>query len=128
MQRLNLGILAHVDAGKTSLRERLLHAAGVIDELGSVDDGSTQTDSLTLEHRRGITIRSAGSWRSSSATSTWCGDCGTCASGTRSGAPPGAAPRRPSPRPTLETVVVPEREADRGALHAALTRLAAQDR
>jgi len=56
---LNLGILAHVDAGKTTLTERLLHAAGVIDEVGSVDDGSTQTDSLSLERRRGITIKSA---------------------------------------------------------------------
>ncbi|MFD9906588.1 GTP-binding protein [Streptomyces sp. NPDC059063] len=56
---LNLGILAHVDAGKTSLTERLLHAAGVIDELGSVDAGSTQTDSLALERQRGITIKSA---------------------------------------------------------------------
>ncbi|MEW9533866.1 GTP-binding protein [Microbispora sp. NPDC049125] len=56
---LNLGIVAHVDAGKTSLTERLLHAAGVIDEIGSVDDGSTQTDSLALERRRGITIKSA---------------------------------------------------------------------
>jgi ribosomal protection tetracycline resistance protein len=56
---LNLGILAHVDAGKTSLTERLLHAAGVIDELGSVDKGTTQTDSLALERQRGITIRSA---------------------------------------------------------------------
>ncbi len=56
---LNLGILAHVDAGKTSLTERLLHDAGVIDEIGSVDDGSTQTDSTDLERRRGITIRSA---------------------------------------------------------------------
>jgi hypothetical protein len=56
---LNLGILAHVDAGKTSLTERLLHAAGVIDEIGSVDAGSTQTDSLDLERRRGITIKSA---------------------------------------------------------------------
>src|SRR6201990_2557044 len=56
---LNLGILAHVDAGKTSLTERLLHAAGVIDEIGNVDDGSTQTDSLALERRRGITIKSA---------------------------------------------------------------------
>ena len=46
MQTLNLGILAHVDAGKTTLTERLLHDAGVIDELGSVDDGSTQTDTL----------------------------------------------------------------------------------
>ena len=59
MQTLNLGILAHVDAGKTTLTERLLHDAGVIDELGSVDDGSTQTDTLTLERRRGITIRAA---------------------------------------------------------------------
>src|SRR4051794_3855299 len=56
---LNLGILAHVDAGKTTLTERLLYAAGVIDEIGSVDDGSTQTDTLALEQQRGITIKSA---------------------------------------------------------------------
>jgi ribosomal protection tetracycline resistance protein len=54
-----LGILAHVDAGKTTLTERLLYAAGVIDELGRVDDGTTQTDTLPLEQRRGITIKSA---------------------------------------------------------------------
>ena len=59
VRTLNLGILAHVDAGKTSLTERLLFAAGVIDEIGSVDDGSTQTDSLALERQRGITIKSA---------------------------------------------------------------------
>jgi ribosomal protection tetracycline resistance protein len=56
---LNLGILAHVDAGKTSLTERLLFTAGLIDEIGRVDDGDTQTDTLALERRRGITIRSA---------------------------------------------------------------------
>src|SRR4051795_8111167 len=56
---LNLGILAHVDAGKTSLTERLLYAAGAIDEIGSVDAGSTQTDALALERQRGITIKSA---------------------------------------------------------------------
>jgi ribosomal protection tetracycline resistance protein len=56
---LNLGIVAHVDAGKTTLTERLLYAAGVIDEIGSVDKGTTQTDSLALEQRRGITIKSA---------------------------------------------------------------------
>ncbi|MCT7353466.1 TetM/TetW/TetO/TetS family tetracycline resistance ribosomal protection protein [Streptomyces sp. 15-116A] len=59
MHLLNLGILAHVDAGKTSLTERLLHSAGVIDEIGSVDAGSTRTDTLALERRRGITIKAA---------------------------------------------------------------------
>jgi ribosomal protection tetracycline resistance protein len=56
---LNLGILAHVDAGKTTLTERLLYAAGVIDAIGSVNAGTTQTDSLALEQQRGITIKSA---------------------------------------------------------------------
>ena len=56
---LNLGILAHVDAGKTTLTERLLYAAGVIDTVGDVDAGTTQTDTLALERQRGITIRSA---------------------------------------------------------------------
>src|SRR6187200_1161600 len=59
MRTLNLGILAHVDAGKTTLTERLLYASGVIDEVGSVDKGTTQTDSLALEQQRGITIKSA---------------------------------------------------------------------
>ena len=59
MRTLNLGILAHVDAGKTSLTERLLFDAGVIDEIGSVDAGNTLTDSLALERQRGITIKSA---------------------------------------------------------------------
>jgi len=54
-----LGIVAHVDAGKTTLTERLLYAAGAIDEIGSVDAGTTQTDSLALERQRGITIKSA---------------------------------------------------------------------
>ena len=59
MRTLNLGIVAHVDAGKTSLTERLLYATGVIDQLGSVDDGSTRTDTSALERRRGITINTA---------------------------------------------------------------------
>ena len=56
---LNLGILAHVDAGKTSLTERILFETGVIRRVGSVDAGTTQTDTLDLERARGITIQSA---------------------------------------------------------------------
>lgn len=56
---LNLGLVAHVDAGKTSLTERLLFHAGVLTQPGSVDAGTTRTDSLELERRRGITIRAA---------------------------------------------------------------------
>ncbi|MDQ3693406.1 MAG: TetM/TetW/TetO/TetS family tetracycline resistance ribosomal protection protein [Chloroflexota bacterium] len=59
MATLNLGILAHVDAGKTSLTERILFETGVIAEIGSVDHGTTRTDTLSLERQRGITIQSA---------------------------------------------------------------------
>src|SRR6478736_1167058 len=59
MRTLDLGILAHVDAGKTTLTERLLFTTGAIGHVGSVDAGTTQTDSLDLERERGITIRSA---------------------------------------------------------------------
>jgi ribosomal protection tetracycline resistance protein len=57
VRTLNLGILAHVDAGKTSLTERLLFEAGATAELGSVDAGTTRTDSMDIERRRGITVR-----------------------------------------------------------------------
>ena len=56
---LNLGILAHVDAGKTTLTERLLYATGATRHLGRVDHGDTTTDSDSIERRRGITIRTA---------------------------------------------------------------------
>ncbi len=55
----NLGILAHVDAGKTTLTEQLLYTAGVIREAGSVDAGTTKTDSMAVERKRGISVRSA---------------------------------------------------------------------
>lgn len=59
MRIVNIGILAHVDAGKTTLTDQLLYHAGVIAAPGSVDRGTTQTDTLDLERERGITIRSA---------------------------------------------------------------------
>ena len=59
MATINIGIVAHVDAGKTSLTERILYETHVIDEIGRVDKGTTQTDSLDLEKRRGITIKAS---------------------------------------------------------------------
>ncbi|MFE2332573.1 tetracycline resistance ribosomal protection protein Otr(A) [Streptomyces coelicoflavus] len=59
MRTLNIGILAHVDAGKTSLTERLLFDHGAVDRLGGVDTGDTVTDDGDIERRRGITVRSA---------------------------------------------------------------------
>jgi ribosomal protection tetracycline resistance protein len=59
MPTLNLGIVAHVDAGKTTLTERLLFETGVTKHLGRVDHGDTTTDTDALERQRGITIRSA---------------------------------------------------------------------
>jgi len=56
---INLGILAHVDAGKTSITEQLLFKSGAIRSAGSVDKGTTQTDSLRIEKERGISVRSA---------------------------------------------------------------------
>jgi ribosomal protection tetracycline resistance protein len=59
MAVVTLGILAHVDAGKTTLTERILFETGVIKSVGSVDKGTTQTDTMELERARGITIKSA---------------------------------------------------------------------
>lgn len=58
-QTRNIGILAHVDAGKTTITENFLFLSGQTKQLGSVDNGTTQTDFLEVEKERGITVRSA---------------------------------------------------------------------
>ncbi|KAF4553249.1 Ribosome-releasing factor 2-like protein [Elsinoe fawcettii] len=55
----NIGIIAHIDAGKTTTTERMLYYSGFTRRLGDVDDGSTVTDFLPAERARGITIQSA---------------------------------------------------------------------
>lgn len=55
----NIGIIAHIDAGKTTTTERLLYYSGLTSRIGDVDQGDTITDYLTQEKDRGITIQSA---------------------------------------------------------------------
>ncbi|KAJ1949776.1 Ribosome-releasing factor 2, mitochondrial [Linderina macrospora] len=55
----NIGIIAHIDAGKTTTTERMLHYAGFTRSIGDVDDGDTVMDYLPAERERGITIQSA---------------------------------------------------------------------
>jgi len=54
-----IGIVAHVDAGKTTLTEQLLYQSGSSRVLGSVDKGTTHTDSLDMEKQRGISVKAA---------------------------------------------------------------------
>ena len=58
-ETINLGILAHVDAGKTSVTEQLLYLGGSIRQAGSVDAGTSHTDWLEVERRRGISVKAA---------------------------------------------------------------------
>src|SRR5437016_11645261 len=55
----NIGIAAHIDAGKTTTTERILFYTGLIHKIGDVDDGNTVTDWMDQERERGITITSA---------------------------------------------------------------------
>ncbi len=55
----NIGIIAHIDAGKTTLTERILYYTGVTYKIGEVDDGTTVMDWMEEERKRGITITSA---------------------------------------------------------------------
>src|ERR671924_293405 len=55
----NIGIAAHIDAGKTTTTERILFYTGLIHRMGDVDDGNTVTDWMEQERERGITITSA---------------------------------------------------------------------
>src|SRR5260221_12897558 len=55
----NIGIAAHIDAGKTTTTERMLCYTGLIHKMGDVDDGNTVTDWMEQERERGITITSA---------------------------------------------------------------------
>jgi ribosomal protection tetracycline resistance protein len=59
MNIINLGILAHVDAGKTTLTESILYLTGILSKKGRVDDGTTISDSMELEQKRGMSIRSS---------------------------------------------------------------------
>ena len=65
----NIGILAHVDSGKTTLTEQLLYFTGAVREAGSVDKGNSVTDNLEIERRRGISVRT------SAASAEWNGVC-----------------------------------------------------
>lgn len=59
IDKINIGIFAHVDAGKTTTVEQMLYRSGEIKRPGSVDNGSTQTNWLSIERERGISVRSS---------------------------------------------------------------------
>ena len=56
MKRLTLGILAHVDSGKTTLTEAMLYTSGMLRKIGRVDHGDAFLDTHAIEKKRGITM------------------------------------------------------------------------
>lgn len=58
----NIGLLAHVDAGKTTLTEQMLYISGSIKKIGRVDEGNAHTDFMEIEKRRGISVRAASAY------------------------------------------------------------------
>ena len=71
MTHIVAGILAHVDAGKTTLSEALLYRSGGIRKLGRVDHGDAFLDTESLEKQRGITIPAIWTSRCSTPQATW---------------------------------------------------------
>ena len=74
----NIGIIAHIDAGKTTTTERILYYTGRTYKIGDIDEGTTQMDWMVQERERGITIQSAATttfWRDHRKRNRH-GDCG----------------------------------------------------
>ncbi|HEY9482953.1 MAG TPA: GTP-binding protein [Micromonosporaceae bacterium] len=74
MHTVNIGILGYVDAGKTSLTERVLSETGVVDRLGSVDSGTAQTGTGDIERRHespSVDRRRAGPRRTATRSTGW---------------------------------------------------------
>ncbi len=66
-RRRNIGIISHIDAGKTTTTERILYYSGLVHRIGEVDEGSATTDWMSQERERGISITAA------AITTTWLG-------------------------------------------------------
>ena len=58
-RRRNIGIISHIDAGKTTTTERILYYSGLVHRIGEVDEGSATTDWMSQERERGISISAA---------------------------------------------------------------------